>query len=590
VLDLRIAGGTVVDGTGAAPRRADVGVRDGRIVAVGTVQEPARRTVDAEGAVVAPGFIDIHTHYDAQLLWDPTASPSPLHGVTTVIGGNCGFSIAPLGPDHVDYVQRMMARVEGIPEAALTATGTWEWTSFGQYLDRLEGAVAVNAGFLVGHSTLRRVVMGERATSAAATDDDVAAMVALAGRSADEGALGLSSSLGEAHTDGDGAPVPSRAAGAGEMLALAAEMRGHPGTTLEFIAALGEIPEDRIRLMADMSLAANRPLNWNLLGSLSPTEIVEQQLSATDHARARGAEVVALALPDVMRMRASAMFDSLPGWREVVGLPPAERRAALADPARRDQLRRAAARAADGGLGAMTRLELLEVADPGSSGPGDTTGGDANGGDGTGGADAALVGRTITELATERGEDPLDVLVDVVAGRRMALTLVFPTLFPSLGNSDEGWRRRVEVWRDSRVVLGGSDAGAHVDLMCHANFPTVVLGEVVRRRSLLSLEEAVRMCTDVPARLYGLRHRGRVAPGWVADLAVFDPSTVASEPARPRHDLPGGGMRLFAGAVGMAHVFVGGTEIVAAGEVTDARPGTVLRSGTHTETVTVPGG
>jgi len=253
----------------------------------------------------------------------------------------------------------------------------------------------------------------------------------------------------------------------------------------------------------------------------------------------------------------------------------------------------------------MTRLDLLEVADPGRPGHGDGTVGDgavgggavgdgavgdATSGNGTGGSAGDLVGRTITELAAARGEDPLDVLVDVVAGRRMALTLVFPTLFPSLGNSDEGWRRRVEVWRDSRVVLGGSDAGAHVDLMCHANYPTVVLGEVVRRRALLSLEDAVRMCTDVPARLYGLRHRGRVSPGWVADLAVFDPHTVASEPARPRHDLPGGGMRLFAGAVGMAHVFVAGTEIVAAGEVTEARPGTVLRSGTHTETVTVPGG
>jgi N-acyl-D-aspartate/D-glutamate deacylase len=579
VLDVTITGASVADGTGAPARRADVGVRDGRVVALGTVDEPARRTIDAEGLVVTPGFVDIHTHYDAQLLWDPTAGPSPLHGVTTVVGGNCGFSIAPLGAAHVDYVQRMMARVEGIPEAALTGGGPWDWDGFGQYLARLDGAVAVNAGFLVGHSTVRRVVMGERA-GVVADDDDVAAMVALVGRSMEEGALGLSSSLGEAHTDGDGHPVPSRAAAASEILALAAEVGRHPGTVLEFIPALGEIPEERMRLMADMSLAAGRPLNWNLLGSLSPVEVAEQQLEATDLARARGAEVVALALPDVMRMRASAMFDALPGWRDVVGLAPAARRAALEDDSVRDSLRRAAARVASGGLGAMTRLELLEVAHPGDFGgaPGE-------------GTDVARrwVGRTITDIAADEGRDPLDVLVDAVAGERMALTLVFPTLFPSLGTSDEGWRRRVAMWRDDRVVLGGSDAGAHVDLMCHANYPTVVLGEVVRRRGLLSLEEAVHMCTDVPARLYGLRHRGRVAPGWMADLAVFDPDTVASEPASPRPDLPGGALRLFAGAVGVAHVFVNGTEIVADGDMTGATPGIVLRSGRDTETVSIPG-
>ncbi len=580
MLDLTITGASVADGTGAPLRRADVAIRDGRIVAVGTIDEPAHRVIDAEGQVVAPGFIDIHTHYDAQLLWDPWASPSPLHGVTTVIGGNCGFSIAPLDPSHVDYVRRMMARVEGIPAAVLGAV-PWDWTTFGAYLDALDGSIAVNAGFLVGHSTLRRVVMGERAVGEAATDEDIAAMVTLAGASMAQGALGLSSSLGEAHTDGDGRPVPSRAADAREILALAAEVKRHPGTTLEFIAAMGEIPAERIRLMADMSLAADRPLNWNLLGSLSPTDIVEQQLSATDHARGRGAEVVALALPDVMRMRASTLFDSLPGWRDVVGLGPDARRRALADPAVHGQLREAAARAANGGLGAMTRLELLEVAHPGAS---------DNSGSGTDDDHGELVGRTITEVAQARHADPLDVLIDVVAQRRLPLTLVFPTLVPELGTSDEGWRRRVDIWKDSRVVLGGSDAGAHLDLMCHANYPTVVLGEVVRRRALLTLVEAVHMCTDVPARLYGLRGRGRIAEGWVADVVIFDPATVASEAARPHYDLPGGGMRLVAKSVGVSHVMVAGTEIVAGTELVDATPGTVLRSGRDTDTVSVAGG
>ena len=563
--DLVLRDATIVDGTGAPAFAGDVAVTDGRIAAIGRVDGAAAREIACDGRVVCPGFVDLHTHYDAQLLWDGTASPSPLHGVTTVLGGNCGFSIAPLGDDDADYVRRMMAVVEGIPLAALEAGAAWNWRSFGDYLDRLDGAVAPNVGIMVGHSTLRRVVMGDAATREVATDDQLATMVALLERSLAEGGLGFSSSLGEGHLDGDGRPVPSSSADFREIVALAGALRDHPGTTLEFIPTVGPIAAERMQLMADMSLAADRPLNWNLLGSLASHEIYEEQLEASDLAASLGAHVVALTLPDVMRLRSSTVLEGIPGWHDVMVRDEAARRATVADPAARADLRSAAVRTAERSLGALGDFGLMEVAD----------------------ADSPLVGIPLGEVARRRGTDVVDVLLDVVLVEGLTLSTVLPSLVPSLGRSDEGWARRVEVWRDPRVLLGGSDAGAHLDLMCHANYPAVVLGEVVRDRGLLSIEEAVAMMTDRPARLYGLRGRGQVRAGWCADLVVFDPALVATEPAELRHDLPGGAPRLHATARGIGHVLVNGVEVAHGGVMTDSRPGTVLRSGRDTETVTL---
>jgi N-acyl-D-aspartate/D-glutamate deacylase len=565
VFDVLLQGGTVVDGSGSPAVVADVGIVADRIVAVGALDEPAQRTIDVSGSVVCPGFIDVHTHYDAQLLWDDTAGPSSLHGVTTVIGGNCGFSIAPLAPGDADYIRRMMAVVEGIPLSALQSSGEWDWTSFGEYLARIDRGLALNAGFLVGHSAVRRAVMGDEATRSEADPEQLARMVALVEASLVDGALGFSSSLGEGHTDGDGQPVPSRAAAFGEFVALAGALRDHPGTTLEFIPTVGPIADARMQLMADMSLAADRPLNWNLLGSLASEEIFEQQLRASDLAAEQGAHVIALTLPDLMRMRASTMLPGLPGWNEIVGSDDATRRAAVADPEARARLRQGAERVAERSLGVLGDFALMEVGD----------------------ADSTWRGRSLGEIASLRGSDVIDVLLDVVLVEALTLYLVLPSLTPSLGRSDEGWRARVDVWKDPRVMLGGSDAGAHLDLMCHANYPTVVLGEVVRQRGLLSLEQAVEMMTDRPARHYGLAHRGRVAPGWFADLVVFDPLEVGTRPTEVLHDLPGGGERLCAASRGIAHVFVGGGEVITDGVVTGERPGRVLRSGHDTETVSL---
>src|SRR5262245_38584127 len=210
MLDLKITGGTIVDGSGAERFRGDVGLKDGRIVAVGTVTEEAKETGDATGRVVAPGFIDVHTHYDAQVFWDPKLSPSCYHGVTTVIGGFCGFSIAPLTPEAASYIKPMLARVEGMPLETLERAVPWSWGSFGDFLGLIDGKVGLNAGFFAGHSAIRRIVMGERAVGEKATSADLEAMKALLGRSLAEGALGFSTSINATHNDGDGNPVPSR--------------------------------------------------------------------------------------------------------------------------------------------------------------------------------------------------------------------------------------------------------------------------------------------------------------------------------------------------------------------------------------------
>jgi N-acyl-D-aspartate/D-glutamate deacylase len=562
MLDLVITGGTVIDGTGAPMRQADLGVRDGRIAVIaptGTIDEPHRSTLDAHGRYVSPGFVDLHTHYDAQLFWDPLATPSPFHGVTTVLGGNCGFSLAPLTPDHADYLMRMMARVEGMPLDALSAGLTWDWGGFGEWLDRLDGTIAVNAGFLCGHSALRRV---------AGADGEV--MQRLLHEALDAGALGLSTSRAHTHNDADGEPVPSRFADDDELLGLAACVADHEGTTLEAIVAgcINGFTDDEVELLAAMSLAAQRPLNWNVLGvsSLNPTGH-EHQLAASDAAAARGARVVALTLPHPMSMRLSFLtgfvLDGLPGWREVLHLPVPERLRALGDPAVRERLAAGAASREAGLLRGLANWPVLTFAEcfvP-STKPHE--------------------GRSVGDVAARLGKEPFDTLLDVVIADELR-TGLRP---PAFGTSDADWELRAQVWRDPRTVIGGSDAGAHLDMMCGAIYSTSLLGEAVRERGLVSWEEAVQQLTDVPARLYGLRDRGRVAEGWHADLVVLDPETVGHGPERTATDLPGGAWRLVADAVGVEHVYANGVAIVRDGQATGAAPGVLLRSGRDTVTV-----
>ncbi len=572
MLDLKIANGTIVDGTGKPGFLGDVGIKGGRIVAVGTVDEDARETIDATGRIVAPGFIDCHTHYDAQVFWDPTLSPSCYHGVTTVFGGFCGFSIAPLSPESGAYLMPMLARVEGMPLEVLSGAVPWNWSSFGEFLERFEGKVGLNAGFFAGHSAIRRYVMGTRAVGEKASEADLEAMKVLLGKSLAEGAMGFSTTVSNTHNDGEGNPVPSRWADHSEIVALAAVVKDHEGTGLELLPDL-EFGPGMSELLADVSIAGNRPVNWNVLGVSSrpdAEDFVAKRLAVSDFARERGGEVIALAMPGsaaaYMNLRSGFLFDAFPGvWPGLFQLSLDERMARFRDPAVRRQMAEDVASMSDQApLKGLARLDNFKVSSVSSE------------------QNQKYVGRKTGDIAREEGKEPIDVLLD------LALADNLDTVFTPDNNSDNAktFALRGKVYADDRTLIGASDAGAHLDLIDTFAFSTSLLQQAVREFGVITLEEAVHQMTGRIATYFGLVDRGLLAPGYHADLVVFDKDTVGRGPTQMRYDLPGGNdFRLYADAEGIDHVLVNGVEIVRHGEHTGKLPGTVLRSGKDTKTV-----
>ena len=575
-MDLAIRNVTIVDGTGAAAQVGDVGVLDGRIAVVAPaggdgVVEPAATEVDGTGLMLAPGFVDPHTHYDAQLFWDPTGSPSNLHGVTTVIAGNCGFTLAPLTPGDGDYTRRMMAKVEGMPLLALEEGIEWDWSTFPEYLDRLEGNLGLNVGLLVGHCALRRRVMGAESVEREASAEEVEAMRALLAESIEAGGLGFSTTLARTHSDGDGKPVASRWAGEEELLALAAEVSRHPGTTLEFASdgCLDGFDDDEVGFMIRFSRAGDRPLNWNVLtiDSHAP-ERYRNQLAAMDRCAEEGAKVVALTMPVIVGMNMSFLtycaLNMMPDWGPILGLDVPERMERLRDPETRRFMQERAASPDAGVFARLTGWDTYVIGDTFSA------------------ENEGLTGRRVGEIAAERGQEPFDTLLDIVLADELRTVL-----WPGATDADpESWELRRQAWDHPSVMLGGSDAGAHLDRMQGANYPTRFIADCLRGRKLTTVERAVQMMTQVPAELFGLRDRGVIRTGAHADLVLFDPEQVDSEMLTMVDDLPGGTSRLYAGAVGVQRVFVSGVETVRDGAPTGSLPGSVLRSGADTDTVT----
>lgn len=565
MFDLVIRNGTVIDGTGNPGRVADVAVSEGRIVAVGEVTEPGENEIDAAGLIVAPGFVDVHTHFDAQVFWDTTLSPSPLHGVTTVISGNCGFTIAPLEAEHGEYMMEMLARVEGMPLTSLQEGVPWNWRTFGEYLDAIDGTLMPNAGFLVGHSALRRTVMGERSVGEFASEDELQSMKELLAESISAGGLGFSSSWAKTHNDADGEAVPSRHASKNELIELCSVLRDSDAVALEFIPTIERFDNEVYQLLTDMSVAADKPLNWNVIFvNARQADLIEEKLQASNYAARQGGRVIALTapMPAVSRLcfESGFLLDTLYGWTEPMALPAEEKIALLSDPERRKALDEDAQKpSAFRGVARWERLTVGEVTKESLK---------------------HLEGRTIGEIADETGKSPWDTLCEIVVEDDLK-TGLYP---PAAGDNDESWALRQALWNDDRCLIGASDAGAHLDFLATFNYSTYMLA-AARDRNLLSLESAVNKLTDVPARLYGLKERGRVEEGWWADLVVFDAAEVAPAEIEVREDLPGGAWRLYSEAVGVHHVFINGEHAVRDGGFTNARPGTLLRSGRDTEPV-----
>ena len=550
--DLVIRGGTVIDGTGAPGVRADVAIDGDRVAEIGD-QLSGRRELDASGHAVTPGFIDIHTHYDAQVFWDPALTPSSWHGVTSVVAGNCGFSIAPCRPEHRGLIGRTLQHVEDMSLATLEAGIPWEFETFPEYLDTVERhGVALNYTAYIGHTALRLFVMGDEGYEREEpTEDELRQMAAAVRDAVAAGAAGFATSSAPTHAGDCGRPVPSRLAGRDELAALLAPLG-------ELARGVGELtPGERIRHtdVYDLQPAVGQPFTWTALLTMRGSPFAENMAKLNAERRAEGVDVwpqvTCRPLTFQMNLSEPFTFNTVPAFRSLMDRPVEERLAAYRDPAWRKtaQEQLATGRVFRPRWGNVTIAESREHPE--------------------------LEGRDVAGLAAERGVEPLDALLELAVADDLA-TRVRTVL--ANDNEDE----IAGLLRQDGMLIGLSDAGAHVGQLCDACLPTDLLGNWVREREVLALEAAVHKLTGEPAGVFGFADRGRLAEGCAADVTVFDPDTVAPGKLRRIRDFPADGERLVADSPsGVAHVVVNGTPIRVDGEPQQdgvaARPGRVLR-------------
>ncbi len=556
MFDLLIKGARVVDGTGMPSFTADVAVEQGRIARIGRVDADAARVFDADGLVLTPGFIDVHTHYDAQIDWDPTCSPSSWHGVTTVLTGNCGFTLAPARVGDVAWLAHMLGRVEGMAPEALAAGLRWNGGGFGDFWRRVEGRIGVNVGSYVGHSAIRRCVMGDDASSRRARADEIVAMQAHVRQAMQDGAVGFSSSQLDIHVAHDGREVPSNHAAPEELIALCAVLAEFGRGAIEFIPRSfveGYDAADRA-LMRSMARVSGRPLELNTLTPLpAAPDGWRHSLRFAHEASAEGLRIHPMfptnRLNAHFALDTTFLFDEMPSFRATLTLPPDERARRLRDPTVRAQMRAELADPTGRAFVFIWQICVVEAVR------------DA--------ANAAWVGRSVAELAEERGADLLDTFLD------MALAEDLQTQFLVEAPGEVFEDMITTLVRDPLVMAGSSDAGAHLLSFVGADYTTRLLSEWVPRA--ISLEAAVARLTMFPAMIHGITDRGVIRAGAHADLVLFDPARLRAGRTHLVRDFPAESARFVVEAEGYAAVIVNGQTLFEDGVHTGALPGQLLR-------------
>ena len=554
--DLLIKHGMIVDGTGFSRYRADVAVNDGVIVEIGRITGAAERTIDADGLVVSPGIIDLHTHYDAQPFWDRLCTSSVWHGVTTALMGNCGLTLAPLRPEHRDPMLATFCCVEDLPVRSLSAVLPWTWQTFDEYLKAIDIGLGMNLMPLVGHNPLRLSAMDTAAWERPATEDEIAVMQTLLRSAMDAGAWGWSTTDSPTHAGPHGEPVPTRLAADDERVALGRTMAEFNRGVIEILPKGAGAPTDADHAhLTDVARASGRPVFF-LTFDAAPRPRVET-------ATREGAQLYALlrAIPFNPRftLKKTTFFSNLDVWDVVMAKPVADRIAAFTDPAKRAELREWAdkrQRRRPGVPGRFIKWASIVVKKTALA------------------KNRGLEGRSLTDLAAERSKHVADMMLD------LALEEQLDTDFELQSRPPAEDVALADFVKTGHAIPSQSDAGAHLNTnFCTAGESSWVLAEWVRERQLLTLEDAIRRYTFQPARIMGLRDRGLIREGMAADLMVFDPATIGVKEDEISRDGPSGTPRRVQGADGVHHVVVGGQVLLDHGQHTGAFPGRVLRSG-----------
>jgi N-acyl-D-aspartate/D-glutamate deacylase len=562
--DTIIRGGTVVDGSGLPRRTADVGIRDGVITDIGRLSG-GRQTIHADGLVVIPGIVDVHTHYDPQLSFEPFATSSCFHGVTSVVAGNCGYSIAPCRPEDRGWLTALFAQVEGMTPAVLEQGLPWDWDTFPSFLAALDRRLGINAAIYVGHSALRRFVMGEAASERAATAAELERMQQLLREAMAAGAAGFSSSHAPTHTDQHRRPVPSRCATFDEIKRLAATAGEGGAGSIAFLPESGPAgltPVDRERLI-ELAHAAGLPVVIQGMGYRpGQRERWEDQVRFLATARGRGAAIYSMLrtqpfLRPFNWRRGTSLFDGVPHWRDLAQLSPAERLARLSDPAHRERLRwgldHPNTDPAQGSTLPMPAMTAVFV-DRSPSDPG-------------------AEGQSLADLACARGVHPADVMCELAVADGLETQFLWNSESPAWVEAN------AESQRSPHMIVGTGDGGAHADRDDGAEWSTYYIRRWLLDRELWSLEEGIRRITHLPAMITGIKNRGLLARGYHADVVLFDPARLRLGRKQLVRDLPGGEERWQVLPEGVVRVLVNGETIVEGGRLTGARPGRVLRIG-----------